>query len=384
MAAALASMAERRSSFVNWPILYQGMDAAGLDAIVAFSPSGTHYLSGCYNEEETFLGDRMSVVVVPRTGEPTYIVQSGDEPLARADAWLQDVRSYVAGVTTPIQALVTVLEERGLEHSRIGLENGFLAIAHQRELVERLPKAELVDGDSVLARARWLKMPAEIERMRHAVVTADQAVHAAWKRCHAGNTEKQVQAKMIEEMGRRGADKFMIFLASGSDVGLTHKSASDRRLTRGDLVTCVFIAFWGGYWSDNERMGTVGPPSAQHREQYKVAYEILRGTVELIKPGVEVGELYKYPVSAVRRHGDTSVGTRAHAGHGMPRTMGHEDPQIQPHVRTLLEPNMLFMLEQSYFIGPSRFTVSHFVQVTETGHRVLDDWWDFKEMFLFE
>jgi ectoine hydrolase len=378
------STAERRSAFVNWPILYEGMDAAGLDAIVAFSPSGTHYLSGCYNEEETFLGDRMSMVVVPREGEPTYIVCKGDEPLARSDAWLADIRTYLVHVTSPIEALVTVLAERGLEHSRLGLETGFLAIAHHRELAERLPKAALLEGDSVLARTRWLKMPSEIERMQHAVVAGDQAVYAAWKRCHAGDTEKQVQAKMIEEMGRRGADKFMIFLASGSDVALTHKSASDRRLTRGDLVTCVFVCFWGGYWSDNERMGSVGPPTAQQRDQYKVAYDILNGTIELIKPGVEVGELYKYPVSAVRRHGDTNLRTRAHAGHGMPRTMGHEDPQIQPHVRTLLEPNMLFMLEQSYFVGPSRFTVSHFVQVTETGHRVLDDWWNFQEMFVFE
>ena len=124
MDVAPVSTAERRSAFVNWPILYQGMDAAGLDAIVAFSPSGTHYLSGCYNEEETFLGDRMSIVVVPRTGEPTYIVHSGDEPLARSDAWLEDIRTYAARVTSPIEALVTVLAERGLEHSRLGLETG--------------------------------------------------------------------------------------------------------------------------------------------------------------------------------------------------------------------------------------------------------------------
>src|SRR4051794_16402537 len=138
MAASLTSMADRRSSFVNWPILYEGMDAAGLDAIIAFSPSGTHYLSGCYNEEETFLGDRMSIVVVPREGEPAYIVSKSDEPLARSDAWLGDIRTFVPYVQSPIEALAAVLAERGLEHSRLGLETAFLAIAHYRELAKRL------------------------------------------------------------------------------------------------------------------------------------------------------------------------------------------------------------------------------------------------------
>ena len=57
---------------------------------------------------------------------------------------------------------------------------------------------------------------------------------------------------------------------------------------------------------------------------------------------------------------------------------------IQPNVRTLLEPNMLFVLEQSYRAGGERYTLSRLVQVTETGHKVLDDWWDTREMFVFE
>ena len=384
MGPASLGRAERREAFVNWPVLHEGMDAAELDAVIAFSPGGTHYLSGCFNEEQTFVGHRLAMVLVPRQGDPTYIVCRSEEPLARADAWLDDVRSYREHVTSPIEALVAVIDERGLARARLGLENGFLSVAHSRELAERLPGATLIDEDPVLARARWLKRPAEIERMRHAVVTADQAVYAAWQRCHAGDTEKQVQGKMIEEMGRRGADKFMIFMASGPDIRLSHHSPSDRRLMKGDLVTCVFVCFWGAYWSDNERMGTVGPATAEDRARYQAAYDTLMGTIELIKPGVEVRELYNYPQAAIRRHGDVNARIRPHMGHGMPRTMGHEDPQIQPNVRTLLEPNMLFMLEQSYFSNSSRFTLSHFVQVTETGHRVLDDWWDFREMFLFE
>lgn len=374
--------AERRAAYVNWPVVYEGLDAAGLDALIAFSPEGTFYLSGCFNQAQLYVRDRLGMVLVPREGEPTYIVGDIEEPLAKSVGWIDDVRIYVEHATSPLAALADVLAEKGLERSRLGIENRFLTIAYHRELAERLPGATLLSSDAILARARSLKMPAEIERIQHAVVTADQAVYAAWQRCHPGDTEKQVQAKMIEEMANRGADRFHMSMGSGASVNITHHSPSDRRLEPGDLFTCVFVGFWDHYWSDNERMATVGrPPTPQQRERYNTVRDVLNQTIELMKPGVEVCELFDYPHAAFKRHGDTF--NRPHMGHSMPRSRGHEDPIIQPNERTPLEPNMLFMLEQSYRADSERYTLSHLVQVTEDGHRVLDDWWDLEEMFVF-
>jgi Xaa-Pro dipeptidase len=375
------SKPERLAAFVNWPVVHEGMDALGLDAIIAFSAAATYYFSGCFNEQQLYVRDRPSMVVVPRTGEPTYIVCNSEEPLARATAWVTDVRSYVSHFS-PIEALANVLAERGLDHARLGLETEFLPIAFYGELASRVPHATLLEADPALQRARWVKMPAEIERIQHAVVTSDQAVPAAWLRCHAGDTEKQVQTRMIEELARRGADTFLMALASGPDTRISHHDASERRLAKSDVVTSVFAGFWNHYWGDNERMGTVGPATAEQRERYGVVYEALTKTIDAIKPGIETRELYTLPKAIFEQHGDTS--RRPHMGHGMPRTRGHEDPMIQPHVRTVLEPNMVFVLEQSYRAAGERYTLSRLVQVTPTGHHVLDDWWDLKEMFVFD
>jgi Xaa-Pro dipeptidase len=371
----------RRATFVNWPVVYAGMDADGLDALIAFSAASTFYLSGCFNDEQLYVRDQLSMVVVEREGVPTYVVCNTEEAMARSTGWLQDVRSYVAGFS-PIEALTGVLRERGLESARLGLETEFLPIASYRKLAAGLPKATLLQADAVLARARWVKTAAEIERIQHAVVTSDQAVHAAWRRCHPGDTGKQVQIKIIEEFIRRGADKFLLALASGPDTRISHHDASDRKLEAGDLVTCGFAGFWDHYWGDNERMGTVGAATPQQRESYKVLYDALYETIDLIKPGTEVRELYDCPQAAFVRHGD--AWRRPHMGHGMPRTRGHEDPMIQPNVRTILEPNMVFVLEQGYRAGSDRYMLSKLVQVTETGHFILDDWWDLKEMFVVE
>src|SRR5687768_14726406 len=109
------SKEERRAAFVNWPIVYEGMDAAGLDALVAFSPEGSLYISGSFSPELHFVRDRFGMVVVPREGDPTYIVCNIDEPLARSASWLVDIRTYVEHATSPIDALGAVLEERGLD-----------------------------------------------------------------------------------------------------------------------------------------------------------------------------------------------------------------------------------------------------------------------------
>ena len=126
------SKPERLAAFVNWPVVNEGMDALGLDAIVAFSAAATYYFSGCFNEQQLYVRDRPSMVVVPRTGEPTYIVCNSEEPLARSTAWVADVRSYVSHFS-PIEALANVLAERGLDHARLGLETEFLPIADAGE-----------------------------------------------------------------------------------------------------------------------------------------------------------------------------------------------------------------------------------------------------------
>jgi Xaa-Pro dipeptidase len=381
LTAAKPSSAGRAAAFVNWPVIRNEMDNAQLDALVACSAASTFYLSGYFNDEQLYVRDQLSMVVVEREGEPTYLISNSEEAMARSTGWLRDVRTYVPG-SSPIEALAEILCERGLESARLGLETEFLPIAAYRNLAGRLPNAKLLDSSGVLARARWVKMPAEIERIRDAVVTSDKAVHAALQRCHVGDTGTQVQTKIIEEFIQRGADKFLMRLASGVDTRISHHDPSDRRLERGDLISCTFAGFWDHYWGDNERMGTVGPATPQQRESYQVVYDAVYATVDLIKPGIEVRELYDCPQAAFEKHGDGW--RRPHMGHGMPRTRGHEDPMIQPNVHTLLEPNMVFVLEQGYRSRGDRYMLSKLVQVTEGGHKVLDDWWDIKEMFVIE
>jgi Xaa-Pro aminopeptidase len=373
----------RKAAFVNQQALRESMDRAGLDVLVATSPESTSYLSGCYIQTQLVVRDRLALVVVPREGAETYIVCNIEEPLARSVGWIDDVHTYVEFADSPIDALAQVLEEKGLDKGRVAIEVKFCTVAYYRELQERLPGATLVPADPILDQARALKTPAEIERLWKAAALAEEAVYTAWKRSHPGDTEKDVADRMIEEMMKRGADRVdHISLGCGENTLMLRRPPGPKKLEPGDLFYSDFGVVYHGFWSDIARMAVVGQPSQLQRDLYKTLREVQRATIARMKPGVEARELFNFAKQHYTKRGVDLV--FPHIGHGMPQTRGHEDPRIQPFDETPLEPNMLIAIEPSFRVGKERYHIEDLVLVTDNEPRILSDWWNTEELFVFE
>jgi Xaa-Pro aminopeptidase len=375
---------ERKAALINHQKLWEGMDQAGLDVLVASLPKNTFYLSGCFNQAQAVgISPRLHLVVWPREGPETYIVCNVDEPLSRLVGWIEDVRSYVRFVTSPIEVLVEVLAEKGLSRGRVGIEVKHLPIVHYRELVQRLPGATLVPADAILGRARAIKTPAEIERLQKAAVLTEEAVYTAWKRSHPWDTERDVYKRMIEELKKRGSDhRLDISIGAGENTLIVHHKASFKRLEPGDLLLADNVGFWDHFWSDIARMGVVGGPSQRQRELYRMLWEVQRATIARMRPGVEVRELYNFPHEIYTKRGVDFI--LPHLGHSMPQTRGHEDPKIQPFEATPLEPNMLLAVEHRIGVGSEHYHLEDLVLVTESGTRLLSNWWNTEELFVIE
>jgi Xaa-Pro aminopeptidase len=374
----------RKAAFVNHQALQEGMDRADLDVLVATSPENTFYLSGCYLQTQLVLRDRLALVVMPREGAEAYIVCNIEESLARSVGWIDDVRTYVENADSPVDALAEVLEEKGLDKGRVGIEVKFCTAAYYWELEGRLPGATLVPADAVLGQARALKTPAEIERLHKAAVVTEEAVYTAWKRSHPGDTEKDVAERMVEEMMKRGADRVdHISLGCGQNTAVVHHQPGPKKLEPGDLFTSDFGVVYQGFWSDIARVGVVGQPSQLQRDLYKTLREVQRATIARMKPGVEARELFNFAKEEYLRRG-VDFAWRPHIGHSMPQTRGHEDPRIQPFDETPLEPNMLIAIEPSFRAGKERYHIEDLVLVTDNEPRILSDWWNTEELFIFE
>ncbi len=371
----------RSAAFVNWPVLYREMDRLRLDALVAATPEGTFYLSGIHVELNRWFRDRLALVVVPRNKPAIFIVCNIEEPLVKAVAWIDDVRTYAHYVES-VGALAQVLQEQGLDRGRVGFEERFWSTAFHRRVSEALPHVTLVGAEEVIDRTRSLKMPAEVALLREAARLSDDAAHAAWTRCRAGTNEHDLAVAMALEILVRGAQRVAhLSLGSGTNTRIVRNRPGDTKLESGDLVFSDFGVVHKGYWADLSRMGVVGEPSARQREHYHLLRDVQRAAIARMKPGVRCGELYTFARDAYLKAGVDDV--LPDIGHSMPRARSPEPPVLQALDKTPLEANMVFAVGPSFIAGPDRYSIKDLVQVTDSDPWILSDGWDTRELFVF-
>ena len=169
-----------------------------------------------------------------------------------------------------------------------------------------------------------------------------------------------------------------------------HGIPGERRLKDGDILNIDVTVIWQGFHGDTSKMFFVGEPSVQARRVTKISHECMCTGIEMVKPGVRLGDIGH----AIQRHAEKhncSV-VREYCGHGIGRQF-HEEPQVlhygSPDTREVLEPGMTFTIEPMINAGkrqvkllPDGWTVitkdrslsaqwEHTILVTDDGFEVL-------------
>lgn len=169
-----------------------------------------------------------------------------------------------------------------------------------------------------------------------------------------------------------------------------HGIPGKKVLKDGDIVNIDITVIKDGYHGDTSKMFFVGEPSVMARRVCQVSRECLLLGIEMVKPGVKLGDIGH----AIQRHAegnDFSV-VREYCGHGIGADF-HEEPQVlhygTPGTGLTLKPGMIFTIEPMVNAGrrevkllPDKWTVvtkdrslsaqwEHTILVTEDGHEVL-------------
>jgi len=378
----------RAAAFINWPVLYAEMDRLKIDSFVAAEPQSIFYLSGSYIDCNIMFFDRLAMVVVPRNGAETFIVCNIEEAVVKTVSWVDDIRTF-AQFYESAGKLAEVLEDRGLAHGRIGLEEKFLPVKFYRRLEEKLPHATFVSADDVVDKARARKLPTEVDFLKAAATLSDEAVEAAWKQCHPGVTEYELSIAMTQEMLARGGNRVEhVCIGAGINTHTLRHKPSDKRLERGDLFYADFgvvknmYGSGSGYWSDLCRMGVVGEPSREQRAHYKLLRDVQQAIIARMKPGARCNDLYLFAREAFLQAGVDDV--LPNIGHSMARSRAQEKPVLEALDSTALEPNMVFAVGPSFRSGAERYELKDLVLVTDSGPKLLSDRWDTKDLFVLK
>ena len=169
-----------------------------------------------------------------------------------------------------------------------------------------------------------------------------------------------------------------------------HGIPGPKVLKSGDIVNIDITVIKDGFHGDTSAMFLVGEASVLAQRLVRVTREALFIGINMVRPGVRLGDLGAAIQTYVEREGFSVV--REYCGHGIGRVF-HEDPQVlhygTPGTGLVLEPGMCFTIEPMVNAGkrhvkllPDGWTVvtkdhslsaqwEHTLLVTETGHEIL-------------
>src|SRR5215218_3004421 len=345
----------------------------GVDLLVLTPGSDLRYLCG-YNAHAM---ERLTALVVPRTGEPFLVVPRLEAPMVDASPAGALGLELLAWDETddPFSLLAATATSRlGGAPARVAVGNRTWA-EHALGVQRAMPGSALELAAPVVDRLRMIKSAAEVEELAAAGAAIDR-VHAGmgeWLR--VGRTEAQVGADIAAAILAEGhvAVDFTI-VGSGPNGASPHHELSDRTIEAGELVVVDIGGETAtGYRSDCTRTYVVGGSAdAEVTEWYGVLQEAQRVATAAVRPGVTAEA-----IDAAARTVIDAAGWGEHfihrTGHGIGLDT-HEAPYIVAGNDLPLVPGIAFSVEPGiYLAGRCGARIEDIVVCTEDGVRTLND-----------
>ena len=243
-----------------------------------------------------------------------------------------------------------------------------------------------------------IKNAEEIEKMRVAGKLAGEVLTMIGQHVQAGITTHElnqichdyivnVQGAIPAPLNYHGFPKSV---CTSVNHVICHGIPGDKKLKDGDIINIDVTVIKDGYHGDTSKMFHVGKTSILAQRLVKVARESMMIGIEMVKPGVRLGDIgHAIQTHAEKEH--FSV-VREYCGHGIGQVF-HEEPQVlhygTPGTGMALQAGMTFTIEPMINAGkrhvrqlPDGWTVvtkdrslsaqwEHTILVTDDGFEIL-------------
>lgn len=338
------------------------MEKQGLDMLLLSTPENIYYSTG-YRSWYTSSLFRPVYVLVPKTGDPAIVLRILEKTTVRYTSWTD--RIYCWGTasrnlgalegTNPVDIIDRIIREIQPDTKTIGLEAGdgmqyFWSLSLLKDIIASQPDIRFTDGSLAIQRARMVKTPWEIDRIRHVCEITEKAILDTGREIVAGKTtEKDISKGIAKRMAEGGVDKISyLTVTSGPDKYCTFNTyATDRVVQKGEYVLVDISGHIDGYASDLTRVFYLGHAPQEEREMAQVASDCVRTAMTAMRPGVAVAEINKICEGYIKA---------SKFGKFLLHSSGHciglnvvEYPTIHDEAAELLEPGMVFAVENGVY-----------------------------------
>jgi len=245
------------------------------------------------------------------------------------------------------------------------------------ELARIFGLERLRTGSSLVNRLRRVKTREELDAMRRACRTVEQAMAAVAPRVQPGVTMAELREEVEAQLRLAGSltPSFATHIFTGMDPDSLDSGAPTARdpLPDGTPVLFDFGGVVDGYCSDFGRTVVAGEPP----EGFVAAYDVMLAASEAGRAACRPGALGR-DVNAACRAPIEEAGLGEHFRHRMGHGIGldvHERPFLSPEDETPLEAGMTFTDEPSIVVlGSFGMRIENVVVCADGGARVLNDY----------
>ncbi len=344
-------------------------EIAGADAIVLVPGMNMFYFTGL----QFHLSERPILAIFTPDGQMSIIIPQLEMPKinqrpdleARAFSWT-DTEGYQ-------NAFKDAVNELGLKGKVLGVDGLTMRVTEWLEFQKIDSSIRVSALERQIIRILAMKTPDEVEAMRKAVQISEAALDKLLAWVQPGMTEKQIAARLGEEMTALGSDgaAFEPLVQTGPNSALPHGMLTDRVLGKDEFLLIDYGGRYEGYPADITRTFCLGTPTAEMQKIYDTVLGANEAAIKAGGPGVTMGAVDKAARDVIKAAGYGEYFIHR-TGHGLGLN-GHEMiPQIAENVNDVLEPGMAFTIEPGIYIpGLGGVRIEDDVVVTENGLDVL-------------
>jgi Xaa-Pro aminopeptidase len=280
------------------------MRERGLEALVVRAPDNVLYLTNFWGMKG------YDAAVFPAEGEPTLICLEASRADAERTAWATELRLFSGyderDPRPPSLRALDLAATLAGEYDAVGIELSLGTQAADRMVGEpttfpmawfdAFPHAR--DATPLLAEARALKTPQEIERMRLANEIAAAAMEHVQGVIRPGMSEAQAASEWLgfvhgEGTGWAGRVELALgFSLVWSGAGIrTFTATTDRPVVEGEPTLFEIWVCADGYWCDHTKNLVLGELSERYRELEAGLLGVYAEAVRFCAPGASLPEL---------------------------------------------------------------------------------------------